>query len=70
MGWDLTEWGLYLSFGVGSLKKMTIRDFCSRFEFLINKYFKTRRVFGIVCLKVVLLFVHEEEEHHWGTELP
>lgn len=51
-------------------EKMTIRDFCSRFEFLINKYFKTRRVFGIVCLKVVLLFVHEEEEHHWGTELP
>lgn len=59
MGWDLTEWGLHLPFCLGSLKRsLSDIDFCFRFEFLINEYFKPRRVFGMVSLKLVLLFVH------------
>lgn len=59
MGWCLTEWGLYLPFCLGSLKRsLSDIDFCFRFDFLINEYFKTRRIFRVVSVKLVLLFVH------------
>lgn len=59
MRWDLTERGFYHYFCLRVPEKITVGyRFCFRFKSLINEYFKTMRVLGIVSLKLVLLFVH------------
>ena len=52
VGWDLTERGPYLHFRLRDLDKIAIGyRFCFRFKFLINEYFKTIFVLGIVSLE-------------------